>query len=147
MMIKLTIMWKKVALITVEVPEGTNPMIGREESTNTIVLHDPKVSRTHARLLCSGEKNVFIRDLHSTFGTYVNDRKITAKHSLRDGDCLRFGDTTVQISISKWILKDNEDKTLGMVFCKNPKCRQIVSGNNFAYCPMCGTKLPKYSPG
>jgi predicted Zn finger-like uncharacterized protein len=66
--------------------------IGRGETD--IVLDDPLVSRVHAEL----EKvkgTVLVKDLDSTNGTYVNDKKVTAQ-VLQPGDVLRVGNTLLK---------------------------------------------------
>ena len=63
-----------------------------------IVISNPKVSRRHARLF---EKNggIFIEDLKSTNGTFVNDATITGEQELKSGDRLRVGG--VEISVER----------------------------------------------
>lgn len=51
---------------------------------------DGCVSRRHARFLRLGP-DVFVRDLSSTNGTYVNGRRVVESHRLEDGDQIRIG--------------------------------------------------------
>lgn len=70
---------------------GTEPetLIGRERTAGGIVLHDPNVSRRHAKLSYDG-RTWRIHDLGSTNGTLVNDVDIDSS-ILRDGDLITVG--------------------------------------------------------
>jgi hypothetical protein len=57
---------------------------------NDLVLVDPAVSWNHATLWLEGDA-MWIRDLSSTNGTWINGRRITAQERLSPGDRLRFG--------------------------------------------------------
>lgn len=72
--------------------------IGRSKD-NDIKLDDQTVSGHHARLKIQPHHNPYLnllkevelKDLGSTNGTYVNDERIENK-TLHNGDILRFGD-------------------------------------------------------
>ena len=64
--------------------------IGREGCD--INLMDPEVSRRHAAIR-DQDGSLAIEDLGSTNGTYVNDRRIAAVTTLKDGDVVRLGNT------------------------------------------------------
>jgi hypothetical protein len=64
--------------------------IGRE-SSHELVLSDPRVSRSHARIVHTAQGYV-IEDLQSTNGTHVNGERITSQY-LRPGDQIQVGDT------------------------------------------------------
>jgi GAF domain-containing protein len=64
--------------------------VGRDP-TETIQVLDQGISRQHARIFRSGEM-CFIRDLGSTNGTFVNDRR-AQEELLRSGDVIRIGST------------------------------------------------------
>jgi FHA domain/Protein of unknown function (DUF3662) len=70
--------------------------IGRSEE-GEIVLVDPSVSRSHA-VVEADSRGAIVRDLDSTNGTFVNDRRIEAER-LRDGDELRFGNTRMRFEV------------------------------------------------
>jgi hypothetical protein len=63
-----------------------------------VSLTDPRCSRTHASVEVYGSTCVLVKDLGSTNGTYLNDRRITSAE-LNDGDTIRVGDTQLVISI------------------------------------------------
>jgi pSer/pThr/pTyr-binding forkhead associated (FHA) protein len=69
--------------------------IGREND-NDIVLEDEVVSRHHARLVVEpgiGNPQVFIQDLASANGTFVNGKHIV-RQQLQDEDRIAIGNTT-----------------------------------------------------
>lgn len=76
--------------------------IGRS-SENDVVLHDQKVSNIHAELMITetgpDTKEMELRDLDSTNGSYHNDRKIT-RTLLEHGDKVRLGGTVLLLSLS-----------------------------------------------
>jgi two-component system, cell cycle response regulator len=65
-------------------------LVGREDGAD-ILLDRDSVSRQHAELTRDVRGYWMVRDLDSTNGTYVNDRR-TSEATLHDGDQLRFGD-------------------------------------------------------
>ena len=66
-------------------------VIGREGAD--IELNDPKISRKHAELSLLGPGAFFLRDLASTNGTFVNDRRAAEKVAINNEDRIRVGDT------------------------------------------------------
>ncbi len=64
--------------------------VGRNED-NTLRLNEAKISRYHARLTLQ-QAAVFVEDLGSSNGTFINDRRIEANKPLQlhSGDRLRF---------------------------------------------------------
>lgn len=64
-------------------------VIGRERANAQVVLRDPNVSRSHARISYDG-RNWRIQDLNSTNGTLVNDVDVH-ECALRDGDLITLG--------------------------------------------------------
>lgn len=76
--------------------EGVCPLtIGRDRSAE-LVLADPEVSRRHARLETQGT-TVFLRDLHSSNGTYLNGRRIDSAIETREGDTIDVGATRLTV--------------------------------------------------
>jgi len=71
--------------------------IGRS-SDNDICLHDWFVSKKHAMIFKQGA-NFFIKDLKSWRGSMLNG-KFTREASLKDGDTLQFGSTSMNFYIT-----------------------------------------------
>jgi two-component system, cell cycle response regulator len=74
--------------------------IGRGED-NHIVVDLDNVSRKHARIL-RRQGRMFVEDLRSTNGTYLNDEEVTQEALLRSGDLIKVGG-----SIFKFLTGDN----------------------------------------
>lgn len=87
------------APITISTPDGEfdhdtgELVVGRGEHAG-IVVDDPLVSRTHARVTVRPDWTVWIEDLHSTNGVFVNGVRITGpSRQLLDGDSVLLGTT------------------------------------------------------
>lgn len=74
--------------------EGT-VTLGRKEE-NSIVLKDLHVSGNHARLLIINNL-LYIEDLNSTNGTFVNENRISGKAKLFSRDMVRIGTTIFKV--------------------------------------------------
>ncbi len=70
-----------------------NITMGRSPQVD-LQLNDVGVSRKHARIVHHGE-NVFVEDLKSANGTYINGRRVTTEYQLQDGDKITLGTTTI----------------------------------------------------
>jgi len=87
--------WTLVGISGAEV--GTyrllNPQIklGREVD-NDICIYDSNCSRHHA-LIRKDPAGIYIQDLNSSNGTYVNDMRISGTTYLKTGDLIRIGNT------------------------------------------------------
>ncbi|MEL7471727.1 MAG: ATP-binding protein [Planctomycetota bacterium] len=73
-----------------ELPDHEPQLLGR--SSEALPLGDNTVSRRHAELT-PDDGSWYIRDLHSQNGTYVNNRPISQRIKLSDGDQIRVGST------------------------------------------------------
>lgn len=60
-----------------------------------VVLDDPDVSHVHAQITRHGD-DMFLRDVGSRVGTWVNGGRLTLPHRLKHGDRLRFGKVELQ---------------------------------------------------
>lgn len=72
--------------------EQSETVIGRSADA-AIRLDDDGVSRRHARIV-QHENQVWIEDLESANGTYVNESRVE-RYLLRDGDKIQMGSTTI----------------------------------------------------
>lgn len=75
------------------VPLATYTTIGRSPD-NALVIDDSFTSSSHAEILREDE-NWLVRDLGSTNGTFVNDRRIHGQTWIQSGDAIAFGNVVV----------------------------------------------------
>ena len=68
-------------------------VMGRSPKVD-LQLNDVGVSRQHARIRTEAE-SVFVEDLSSANGTFINGRRVEALHQLQDGDKITLGTTTI----------------------------------------------------
>jgi len=74
-------------------------VIGRSPKVQ-IVLEDELVSRKHAEITVK-DNAVFIKDMKSAGGTFVNSQTLTEKSPLKSRDKIRIGNTIFEIKILK----------------------------------------------
>lgn len=74
--------------------ENREMTLGRNP-TNNIFIRDKNVSREHCQIVVT-EDGVFLTDLQSTNGTFVNDEKVE-QCDLKTGDEVRVGTTLLQL--------------------------------------------------
>ena len=67
-------------------------------SSSHLQIQDAAVSRVHAVIEATAQGELFVIDLGSSNGTFVNGQKI-AKERLRSGDEMTFGQTRVKVTI------------------------------------------------
>jgi diguanylate cyclase (GGDEF)-like protein len=67
--------------------------LGRSPKVD-LELSDTGISRKHARFLIRGDE-IFVEDLQSANGTYVNGRRISSNCELQQGDKITLGTTTI----------------------------------------------------
>jgi hypothetical protein len=72
-------------------------VIGRSRDCD-VVLSDQNVSRRHAEVRPSGGKWI-VKDLGSTNGVKVNGRRITGPQSLKPGDTIELGTSTIAFDL------------------------------------------------
>jgi predicted component of type VI protein secretion system len=73
----------------------TRLAVGRRPTSDVPLDWDGEVSRLHAELERLGEDWTISDDGLSTNGSWVNGKRLSGRRRLRDGDQLRFGNTTV----------------------------------------------------
>jgi hypothetical protein len=88
--------------LRVRQPAGSEPyrgraplVLGRDRSAD-LVVHDPEVSRRHARLE-SHEGLLYVIDLNSSNGTFLNGRRVTEPIEVREGDEIDVGTTRIRV--------------------------------------------------
>jgi len=68
--------------------------IGRDKTCD-IILDNPYISNEHCAI-CSNGSKIFVEDLISTNGTFVNGKKIDTKVELKDGDKITIQDRVIE---------------------------------------------------
>lgn len=94
LMVTITVSWpeekqRDLELRTIDFSERSQVQIGRD-SNNDVVLDAPTVSRYHALIEKIGQR-FRVRDLNSSNGTFVNDRRVETETWLSEGDDLVIG--------------------------------------------------------
>lgn len=69
--------------------------MGRSEGCTMSIPDDTFMSQVHARVFVSDGK-VYVEDLASTNGSYLNGNRLTATQPLRRGDRLQVGNTVLE---------------------------------------------------
>ena len=69
--------------------------IGRSIESDFVVENDSTISRNHAEIFIDNENRVFITDLNSSNGTFVNGNRITDSTLLNELDILKLGNTII----------------------------------------------------
>ncbi|RAL20267.1 GGDEF domain-containing protein [Lujinxingia litoralis] len=67
--------------------------LGRSSRAD-IRVNDVGISRNHARVIAYGD-DVFVEDLESANGTYLNGDRLLRRQQLKDGDKITLGSTTI----------------------------------------------------
>lgn len=113
-------------------------VIGRDDDCS-LKLNAKWISRRHAEIHKSSD-HLWIRDLGSTNGTFVNNKRLVDAELLEDGDTLHFGR-------SKFVVQKTETKTdtlaeatllidlpdeLGFADEMEPRLRKLISDRNVA---------------
>lgn len=73
--------------------DDSEMILGRAQS-NALRINDVGVSRRHARLVSDGP-GVFLEDMGSANGTFLNGDRLKQRLQLRDGDKITLGSTTI----------------------------------------------------
>jgi hypothetical protein len=94
-------------------------IIGRDADCD-LVIDDRQVSRKHARIYQS-QGSVFLEDLHSKNGTYINHRKIEKTTQLYEGDL-------IQIALTQEFLFISSDATIPL--SEEQACRILFIDRN-----------------
>ncbi len=74
---------------------GTELTVGRAPGCHLSLPEDTFVSQLHSRVYES-DGQLYVEDLGSTNGTYLNGRRLTAPTPMRRGDSLQIGSTKLE---------------------------------------------------
>ncbi|MEZ5137550.1 MAG: FHA domain-containing protein [Acidimicrobiales bacterium] len=77
-------------------PLGDEVTVGRAAGCG-VTLDDTYASQLHARVF-SREGQLFVEDLGSTNGTYLNRQKVQGPQAMRRGDRLQVGNTVLELA-------------------------------------------------
>ena len=94
--------------------------IGRS-STNDIVINDITVSSQHAIITILDTKEVKIKDLNSTNGTFVNGKRITVETAITANDVIKAGNANVD-----WLKHLNSPQKGGAPVLKEEKLLDVL---------------------
>jgi len=84
----------------IRIPED-GLVLGRSVEGPGRVPEDPHVSRTHAEIRWDQNGSLYVQDLGSTEGTYVNEKRIPEAWDLFAGDQVQIGGTTFVVTTSR----------------------------------------------
>lgn len=79
-----------------EIRIGRSAIWGRSSRMCDVCLHDPKISHQHC-VLEVRENGLWLTDLNSQNGTYINGIRLNGSHRLQAEDLIRMGDTALQV--------------------------------------------------
>lgn len=71
-----------------EIIVDQDKLVGRHQDAD-ILLQSAEISRRHAALLLK-DQQLWVKDLNSSNGTFINDERIVEETELHEGDCLQF---------------------------------------------------------
>jgi hypothetical protein len=77
-------------------PLGDEITVGRGGGCGIVLTADQFVSTVHARVFRRGDE-VFVEDLGSRNGTFVNGERITSTTKIKRGDRVQFGQTVAEV--------------------------------------------------
>ena len=80
-----------------EFPVGSAPVtVGRGGQNDLVLDGDEFASSRHARIEARGD-GVWVQDLDSTNGTFVNGARVVGAERMSPGDVLRVGETDLRV--------------------------------------------------
>jgi len=88
-------------------------IIGRDESIDFPLPEDNNISRRHSKISSEVDGSVWIEDLKSTNGCFVNNIRITEKTELKHGNTIIVGSTWLKFIIFKPGLDDKKSGKQG----------------------------------
>ncbi|MFO0651806.1 MAG: sigma 54-interacting transcriptional regulator [Polyangiales bacterium] len=105
---------------------GKSLRIGRGEDQD-VRLDDLRTSRQHAQLFYRGD-HVLLRDLGSSNGTWLDDRKVTAVSSVAPGSIVRVGSTrVVYVPLERSKRAEPAEPVDGDVVAADPATQQLFA--------------------
>jgi len=84
----------------IQLEKSKSYVLGRGQGCE-VVVSDMACSRRHARITVGGGSALFIEDLGSRNGTYVNDARIWDRTAIKDGCLIRIGATIYMLMMDE----------------------------------------------
>lgn len=100
-------------------------MIGRQTDCH-LHLIAREISRCHAQIYRDQDR-LWVRDLGSTNGTYLNHHRIGAETPLKSGDVLHFGSLEFRVSYREFLAEEKEGPSTGIFISPPVLPQQFVS--------------------
>tara|TARA_B110001452_G_scaffold64656_1_gene51388 strand:+ start:924 stop:1589 length:666 start_codon:yes stop_codon:yes gene_type:complete len=69
--------------------------IGRSDENDIVLKNDLNISRNHCEIFQDDEKNIFLTDLKSANGCFVNGKKVNGSTMLNTNDIVKLGTTVL----------------------------------------------------
>src|SRR5215468_4750284 len=101
-------------------------IIGRSSDLDMVLVED-MVSRRHAKI-SSTESEVYIQDMGSTNGTFVNGEKTAGRHKLAEGDRILVGTSIIKVVAVEGQLANQSEAEARRRLEAGAQQRQATSG-------------------
>lgn len=141
-MVTLTLVLEGNPSVSWVIPKGVSPRFGRDPVANDVILHDPTVSRSHARLEARGG-DWFVIDGGSRKGTFVNGSRVDGEKTIRSGDVLEIGPYVLLLDLEAEALPQSipgsAERTQRLELERCPRCGALAL--DFQNCMRCGAPL------
>ncbi len=118
--LRIAVPQESVRVLTLDASGYT---VGRSGKAD-ISIQDPSASRLHARLILGDGGAIHVEDLGSHFGTFVNGRRVNERATLKKGDRVSLGNTTLTLedaSTTKVVVEDEDTAADSLKFFSSDK--------------------------
>ena len=130
--------------------EGSPFLVGRH-SKAALTIPSPTVSNIHAELRVESGV-LYVKDLGSTNGTFINGERIDGEFTVSSGDLLQFAEIVFRVGLesgrydSKTIAGDSSDRALALIqfdklMSDGPSCRTFSRSSRSAICASKGYEI------
>ena len=114
--------------------------IGRTEGNDLVIKDDTTISRNHAEIFQDDEGNIFLTDLNSSNGTFINGNKLEDSIILKKKDIVKIGNTVINWKVyfsenKAQKIKDEviKEKTEDKILLEDLPSVNNISKNNSYY--------------
>ena len=81
-----------------EIAVGTDPLVLGRGPTATVRLPDDYCSREHAKFIEREDGGLYVEDIGSRNGIFVNGERVLLDEKLSDGDQIKIGRTEISVT-------------------------------------------------